>query len=80
MTILFDLGVYGLTGQSLLLGHANINIDEKLLANSDVKVSTLLYRAQITQKLSARVAIDTRNSKNSRYDNEFVALGVRYDF
>ncbi len=80
VTILFDLGVYGLTGQSLLLGHANINIDEKLLANSDVKVSTLLYRAQITQKLSARVAIDTRNSKNSRYDNEFVALGVRYDF
>ena len=80
MTVLFDLGIYGLTGQSLLLGHANINIDEKILANSDIKVSTLLYRAQISPKLSARVAIDARNSKNSRYDNEFVALAVRYDF
>ena len=80
MTVLFDLGIYGLTGQSLLLGHANINIDEKILANSDIKVSTLLYRAQISPKLSARVAIDARNSKNSRYDNEFFALAVRYDF
>lgn len=80
LTILFDLGICGLTGQSLLLGHANININEKILANSDVKVSTLLYRAQITRKLSARVAIDARNSKNSRYDNGFLALGVRYDF
>ena len=80
VTILFDLGVYGLTGHSLLLGHANINIDEKILANSDVKVSTLLYRAQLTPNLSARVALDARSSKNSRYDNEFVALGLRYDF
>lgn len=80
MTILFDLGVYGLAGQSLLLGYTNINIDEKILANSDIKVSTLLYRAQITQKLSARVAIDARTSKNSRYNNEFVAMGLRYDF
>jgi hypothetical protein len=80
VTILFDLAAYGLTGQSLLLGHANINIDEKILANSDIKVSTLLYRAQISPKLSARVAIDARSSKNSRYDNEFVALGLRYDF
>lgn len=80
ISILFDLGVFGLTGQSLLLGQANINIDEKILANSDVKVSTLLYRAQLTPKLSARVAIDARDSRNSRYDNEFLALGLRYDF
>jgi hypothetical protein len=80
ITILFDLGVFGLTGQSLLLGQATINIDEKILANSDVKITTLLYRAQLTPKLSARVAIDSRNSQNSRYDNEFVALGLRYDF
>jgi hypothetical protein len=80
ITILFDLGVFGLTGQSLLLGQATINIDEKILVNSDVKVSTLLYRAQLTPNLSARVALDARSSKNSRYDNEFVALGLRYDF
>jgi hypothetical protein len=80
ITILVDLGVYGLSGQSLLLGQANINIDENILSNSDIKVSTLLYRAQITPKLSARVAIDARNSKNSRYDNEFFAMGLRYDF
>lgn len=80
ITLLFDLGIYGLTGQSLLLGHANINIDEKILANSDIKVTTLLYRAQLSPKLSARVALDARTSRNSRYDNEFVALGLRYDF
>lgn len=80
INLLVDLGVYGLTGQSLLLGQTNINIDENILANSDIKVCTLLYRAQTSPKLSARLAIDARNSKNSRYDNEFVALGLRYDF
>ena len=80
ITVYCDLRVYGLTGQSLLLGQANINIHENILANSDVKVRTLLYRAQLSPKLSMRVAIDARNSKNSRYDNEFVSLGLRYDF
>ena len=80
MTILIDLSAYGLADQSILLGHANINIDEKIMANSDIKVNTLLYRARISEKLSARLAIDARHSQNSRYDNEFVALGLRYDF
>jgi hypothetical protein len=80
VSLLFDLGVHGLTGHSLLLGQANINIDEKILANSDIKVTTLLYRGQLTPELSARVAIDARQSRNSRYDNEFVTLALRYDF
>lgn len=80
ISITFDLGAYGLAGQSLLLGQTNINIDENILANSDIKVNTLLYRAQITAKLSARVMIDARSSMNSRYDNEFIALGLRYEF
>ncbi|MDD2741586.1 MAG: hypothetical protein PHV02_04895 [Rhodocyclaceae bacterium] len=79
-TILFDLGVFGFSEQSVLLGHAHINIDESIQSDSDIKVNTLLYRAQISSKLSARVAIDARHSKNLRYDNEFIALALRYDF
>ena len=79
-TILFDLGVFGLSGQSVLLGHAKINIDENILSDSDITLKTLLYRAQITPNLSARLAIDARSSNKSRYDNEFIALALRYDF
>lgn len=80
MTILFDLSAYGFTGQSLLLGRSNINIDESILANSDIKISTLLYRTQIAKNISARFSIEMRNSNNSRYDNKFSTLGLRYDF
>ncbi len=80
LTILFDLGTYGFKDQSLLLGHARINIDESILPGSDTHVNTLLYRAKLSSKLSARVAFEARNSGKSRYDNEFLVLGLRYDF
>lgn len=80
LSLLIDLGVYGWAGQSILLGQSKINIAETILANSDITVKTLLYRAQINPKLSARVSMDARHSKNSRYDNEFVTLALRYDF
>jgi hypothetical protein len=79
-TALLDLGRYGLTDQSLLFGHAHIDIDEAILPGSDIHVNTLLYRAKLTSRLSARIALEARNSGNSRYDNEFVALSLRYDF
>jgi hypothetical protein len=80
MTLLFDLAAYGLKDQSLLLGHANIDIDDRILPNSDIKTNTLLYRAKISPQLSARIALEARSSPNARYDNEFVALALRYDF
>jgi hypothetical protein len=69
-----------LKDQSLLLGHANIDIDDSILPNSDIKTHTLLYRAKISPQLSARIALEARSSPNARYDNEFVALALRYDF
>lgn len=80
LTVLLDLATYGLKNQSLLFGHANIDIDESILAHSDIKVNTLLYRAQINPQLSARLALEVRNSQNARYDNDFVALSLRYNF
>jgi hypothetical protein len=80
ITLLFDLSAYGLKDQSLLLGHANIDIDDSILPNSDIKTHTLLYRAKISPQLSARIALEARSSPNARYDNEFVALALRYDF
>jgi|GEM_PF-702102 len=80
MTLLFDLTAYGLKDQSLLLGHANFDIDDRILPNSDIKTNTLLYRAKISPQLSARIALEARSSHNARYDNEFVALALRYDF
>ncbi len=80
MTILFDLAKIGLPDQSLLYGHAIIDIDENILANSDIKVNTLLYRAKVTPRLSARIALEARASQNSRYDNKFSVLALRYDF
>ena len=80
MSVLFDLSKIGLADQSLLFGHAMINIDENILANSDIQINTLLYRAKITPQLSARIALEARSSQNSRYDNEFAVLALRYDF
>ena len=80
LTMLFDLEGLGLSGQSLLVGHARINLDEDVLANSDNIVNTLLYLAKLTPKLSARAALEMRNSNNSRYDNQFLALALRYDY
>lgn len=79
-TALLDLGTYGFKDQSLLFGHAHIDIDEAILPGSDIHVNTLLYRAKLTSRLSARIALEARNSGNSRYDNEFVAISLRYDF
>jgi len=79
ITLLFDLAAYGLKDQSLLLGHANIDIDDSILPDSDIKTHTLLYRAKISPQLSARIALEARSSPNARYDNEFVALALRYD-
>lgn len=80
LTLLFDLSKIGLAGQSLLLGRARINLDEKIMANSDITVNALVYRAQITPKLSTRITLDSRHSRHTRYDNDFVTLGLRYDY
>ena len=80
LTALFDLGPYGLSGHSLLFGHARINLDEAILPGSDIIVNSLLYRSKLSDKLSARLALEFRNSGNSRYDNEFIAVSLRYDF
>lgn len=80
ITLLFDLAAYGLKDQSLLFGHANIDIDDRILPDSDIQTRTLLYRAKITPQFSARIALEARSSHNARYDNEFVALALRYDF
>jgi hypothetical protein len=57
-----------------------VDLDEGILANSDIKVNTLLIRAKLSPQLSTRIALDARQSRNSRYDNKFVVLAVRYDF
>jgi len=80
LTLLFDLARFGLPGHSLLAGHARINLAENILANSDIRVTTLLYRAKLSPQLSARASLDARQSKNARYDNTFAVLALRYDF
>ena len=80
LTALFDLGVYGLKDQSLLLGHARVNIDEALLPGADIRINSLLYRAKLSSRLSARVSLDSRSSGHSRYDNAFMTAALRYDF
>jgi hypothetical protein len=80
MTLLLNLSRFGLTDQSLLFGHAKINLDESILANSDIQVDTLLYRAKLGSKWSLRTATEWRSSGNSRYDNKFIAVSARYDF
>ena len=80
ISLLFDLAVYGLKDQSLLLGYANIDIDDSILPDSDIKSRTLLYRVKVTPQISARIALESRNSHNARYDNEFIAMSLRYDF
>ena len=80
ITVLVDLARFGLPGQSLLAGQTKVDLDEGILANSDIKVNTLLIRAKLSPQLSTRIALDARQSRNSRYDNKFVVLAVRYDF
>lgn len=80
LTVLLDLARFGMPGHSLLAGHAVIDLNENILANSDIRVTTLLYRAKLNPQLSARASLDARQSRNSRYDNHFVTLALRYDF
>lgn len=80
LTLLADLGRYGFPDHSLLFGHARINIDESILTGADTRVNSVLYRAKLSPQLSVRLALDARQSGNPRYDNEFVAMSLRYDF
>jgi hypothetical protein len=79
LTALFDLATLGMSGHSLLLGHSRIDLDENILANSDITTKSLLYRAKITSRLSMRFSFENRSSRNSRYDNSFAVFGLRYD-
>ncbi len=80
LTSLLDLGKHGWPGHSLLFGHARINLDEAILPGSDIVVNSLLYRSKLSERLSARIALECRTSGHSRYDNEFIAMALRYDF
>jgi hypothetical protein len=79
-TAVIDLGVYGLNEHGLILGHARIDTDQRILPNTDILVNSMIYRAKLDSKWSLRAAAEWRSSINSRYDNEFIALSVRYDF
>lgn len=80
LTVVLDLGVFGLADQGLVFGHANIDTDQAIIANTDIVVRSLVYRAKLSHGWSARAAFEWRKSANSRYDNEFVAMSLRYDF
>jgi len=80
VTVIWNLAGLGLQNQSLLFGHARINIDESILAGADIIANSLIYRAKLTSSLSARVHFESRNSGHSRYNNEFVTAALRYDF
>jgi hypothetical protein len=80
LTTVLDLGVYGLPDHALILGNARVDTDQSILANTDIAVNSLIYRAKLAQGWSARAAFEWRNSGNSRYDNEFIAVSLRYDF
>ncbi|MBX9935359.1 MAG: OprD family porin [Burkholderiaceae bacterium] len=79
-TITLDLSPYGLKDKNFIFGHARINLDESILAGSDIIVNSLIYKAKFTPQLSTRMAIEARNSGNARYNNKFIAMSLRYDF
>ena len=80
LTAVIDLGVYGLNDHGLILGHASIDTDQRILPNTDILVNSLIYRAKLGSQWSLRAAAEWRSSGNARYDNEFMALSARYDF
>ncbi len=80
LTAVLDLGIYGLPDHGLIFGHARVDTDQAILANTDIVVNSLIYRARLAQGWSARAAFEARNSGNRRYDNEFATLALRYDF
>lgn len=80
LTTTVDLAPYGLPQHSLILGHTRIDLDPGILANSDITVNNLIYRAKLSERLSTRVMLESRNSGNSRYNNEYATFWLRYDF
>ena len=79
-TISLDLGPYGFKDKNFIFGHTRINLDESILAGSDITINSLIYKAKFTPQLSTRMAIEARNSGNARYNNKFIAMSLRYDF
>lgn len=79
-TAVIDLGAYGLADHRLILGHARIDTDQRIISDTDILVNNLIYSAKLGSKWSLRAALEWRNSGNSRYDNEFMAVSARYDF
>lgn len=80
LTAIFDLGIHGWADHALILGHARIDTDQAILSNTDIVVNSLIYRAKLTQQWSARIAMELRQSANSRYDNQFMTMSVRRDW
>jgi hypothetical protein len=78
LTAVLDLGAYGLPDHGLILGHAHVNTDQAIIANTDIVVNSLIYRSKLGRGWSTRAAFEWRNSANSRYDNEFIALSLLY--
>lgn len=75
-----DASVLGLAGQSLTVGYSVFDIDDSVLANSDITLLNFLYKNKITKNLSARVLYEIRYSQNYRYDNDMLTLSLKYDF
>lgn len=80
LTTVLDLAVFGLPDHALIFGHTRVDTDEAVLSNTDIVVNSLIYRAKLERGWSMRAVLESRNSGNSRYDNEFASVSLRYDF
>jgi hypothetical protein len=74
-----DLSAYGWSGQKLILGNSWVDVDDDLLANSDIRVQSLIYTHGFGDNWLARLTIEHRQSANERYDNDYITLSLRYD-
>jgi outer membrane porin, OprD family len=80
ISLKYDLAKSGLAGQDITAGYTRIDTHDQIIADSDIEVINILYKAKLSKKLSARALYELRNSANYRYDNDTLTLSIQYEF
>lgn len=76
----YDLQKMGLKNQTLIAGYAIIDLDEKIMPQSDIDVINFIYKAKSGKALTLKTQYELRESKNYRYTNDILTLSATYAF
>ncbi|MBV5320564.1 MAG: hypothetical protein JZU62_02675 [Sulfuricurvum sp.] len=76
----YNLAKAGLPNQTLIGGYSIIDLDERIMPNSDIDIINFVYKAKISDPLGVKIQYEWRDSPNYRYADDMLTLSATYAF